>query len=643
MPLLILIPVGGLIVGWRRVVGGSAGSATIHAVAMMILVMYAAALVGLLREATLLLMAVGTISLVDYVSRLWRRKESVRDDLPIIVLLVLAVLTWICHRGGFLLFYDEYSHWGIFLREMVYLDGFWGGDTSAIHPRYPPGATLWQYFFVRFTDDRDSVAYLAQSVLLFAPLAVLWQSITLRRWPWVFAIAALVLLGIANFGHGIASLYVDHVLAAWFAGIVLNFAADRAERPALALSCYALPIATLALIKGSGLLLALAAASIIGVLLVAMPGRLRVIGRRQTKLGVRSVVAATWLLLPLAVTVSWTANRDALDVPPERYSTPSVIAGLYQGDSVLSKDQEDELSRRFTEVVVEQQLSKNQLLRTYEEFSYPIMGLFTDEFRLTTLTFLIIWIVWQIVVLQWFTEQGDRLPWFLIGLGVFVTAVVYLGTLYLSYRFAFGDDGLRLPSYLRYAHTVILPLVLIGFAPLMPAFRHIGRASTDHLGRPVGKHATILFVVSLAAFYIAEPPYLGHLYRPNGILAFRQVTAPLAERVHKIVGPARIWIYLPVEDPNALLDKILRYQLSPAKVEIEARADFLDGDRQTLMNAWQAHDYLWFPLEDPEADRKLQRHLGSGLGDRLIRVRRTDDGTVLEPLSGSLGSTVPDR
>ena len=44
---------------------------------------------------------------------------------------------------------------GIFVKEMLALDGLWTGDTNSMHPRYPPGAPLWQYLFNAFLPPSE--------------------------------------------------------------------------------------------------------------------------------------------------------------------------------------------------------------------------------------------------------------------------------------------------------------------------------------------------------------------------------------------------------------------------------------------------------------------------------------------------------
>ena len=91
MPLLILLPVAGLIFGWRRFFGGRISSATLHTVSAVVLFLYVSAFVGLLRPMTITVLTAGTLLLACHFYRLIRGSESVADDVPLYILIGLSV------------------------------------------------------------------------------------------------------------------------------------------------------------------------------------------------------------------------------------------------------------------------------------------------------------------------------------------------------------------------------------------------------------------------------------------------------------------------------------------------------------------------------------------------------------------------
>ena len=206
---LTLLPLLGIALSVGRTARVSAASAFFLGVAFVILTLYAGALAGALWW-TALAVHIGGVALLGLEAlRHARQRAALAIPVPIGVLALLCSWFWVVHGNDQYMLYDEFAHWGVFLRDMLALDGLWTADTNSMHPRYPPGAPLWQYLFNAFLPASDSKAYFAHFVLLLAPLLVLWNGVRWSQPIWIVGILALVLLAVANFGLGISTLYVD--------------------------------------------------------------------------------------------------------------------------------------------------------------------------------------------------------------------------------------------------------------------------------------------------------------------------------------------------------------------------------------------------------------------------------------------------
>ena len=221
MPLLILLPVLGAALILRRQLKLSDSLSILLGVSSLLIVTYLGGLAGILMWTVYALTALGLLLL------LWEIHQNIKEktlpfSFPLLLFLVLPVIYWMVHAESKPMFWDEYSHWGVYIREMATTHEFYTGDTNAAHPDYPPGAPLWHYFFTLFPGYSEGAVYLAQFVLLITPLLVLFEKINVRQWFWVPALLTLLALGLANFGHGIVSLYTDHILGVWYAGVMLQ-------------------------------------------------------------------------------------------------------------------------------------------------------------------------------------------------------------------------------------------------------------------------------------------------------------------------------------------------------------------------------------------------------------------------------------
>ena len=103
----------------------------------------------------------------------------------LLLFLVLPVLYWLVHAESKPMFWDEYSHWGAYVREMSVTHQLWTAETNAAHPDYPPLAALWQYFIILPFGYSEGGVYLAHFILLLAPLTIFFEFLSGKRLIWI--------------------------------------------------------------------------------------------------------------------------------------------------------------------------------------------------------------------------------------------------------------------------------------------------------------------------------------------------------------------------------------------------------------------------------------------------------------------------
>lgn len=645
-PLLVLLPLTGIILARARAVNIDTGRAALQSVSGLIVLLFLGALLDLLPGTIIGLLATGTLLLVRelYIAV---TRGPVTIPVPLGLFLVLSAMFWLAHWNNQYFFYDEYAHWGIFLKEMQAAAGLWGGDTNSLHPRYPPGSTLWQYFFTAYTRQTDGAAYLAQFTLLITPLLVLWSSLTWRRVGWIAGILAAVALLLANYGHWIASNFVDHVLATWFAGTILCFILDRRDGKRLGLLVYALPLTVLPLLKDVGLFFALCAAGIMATL------TLRTVSRRGSPGVSGSVTPAlcallisAWVIAPVGASSLWSWNRDLAGAPADVMSVGGILSGLLDDDASgveraeprpregldgrhtpirLGHEQRADVKTRFARVMFHQQIAKNRTSIEFHEFSEPVMGLYTDKLRLTTVSLLALFVVWQLVLNRWLLSGEGRWTWGITGAGLLATCLAYIFILYLSYQFAFGLHGLKIPSYIRYANTALLPLLIMALAPLLPATYPISRTQPPPEGRGHPRRLPLAFSLVLCALYLFETPYFAPFYRDHPRYPMREKAAASAEVIRKEVGDGRLWVFYPWQDGNGFLGWLMKFQLTPVRTDIERDPSVLELEPGELLSLLRQYDYVWFPVSHSRIDAMIATLPGADAKGRLYRVV-TDGG-----------------
>lgn len=628
MELLILLPLTGWVLAASRWLYLTPARGILFAVSMVLLLLYAGGLLDLLPLARVLVVAVGVLLLGYAILRQRDHARVILASVPLIALLVLALLFYLLLSQSHFRFYDEYSHWGIHLREMLALGGFWGADSNSLHPRYPPGPTLWQYLFFLGGNFRDGTAYLAQFVLLVTPLLMLLDGVELRplkrSLPWVLVIVALLLTALASLGHGIASLYVDHLLGAWVAGLIIGFVSDNAPLTPKRALAWLMPLAALALIKDTGFFFALALAGLFAVLTLL---RHSDSGRMGDRLRLPALLLAAWLAAPALVALSWDANRDAANTPADTMSVAG-LAGILTGATRVEDPERAALVKdRFLEVFVKHPLTRNASSYRFNESSFHTLGEHGGGPRLSTATFLLVYVLGALLAVAWLVPRARRLQWSVALAGLLGMALAYLAMLYLSYQYVFPRrDALAIASFVRYAHSVTLPMFLLLMASLLPLARDGGEQSPSNGLRPAVRGAIVLAVI--AALMVVERPFLTPLYRPASEPGFRAEIRPYADSVRAIAGRARVWVYFPDPNEHLLLTSILLHELTPTPATIERQPEFFRQSLSAIETQLAEFEFAWFMVQDESVSAVLGQLARGEPPREFYAVEKTSDGGI---------------
>ena len=219
-----------------------------------------------------------------------------------------------------------------------------------------------------------------------------------------------------------------------------------------------------------------------------------------------------------------------------------------------------------------------------------------------------------------------------------MTGIAYIIGLYLTYRFASGEYGLVISSYTRYVHTVALPMLIVCFAPLLPAFRRREQERTWRIaGRLVPLHS-ILALVGCIGLYAFETPYLRPVFERNAVLQIRQELEPITTAIHSAVGRSSVWLYMPNDQANGFVGHLLQYLMAPTPTFVERDKAFLERPPGEVLEDWSKFDYVWLPAElEPEVANRFVEVAGFPLTDRLFVVSTDESGKVrLSPITSRM-------
>nr|WP_041809265.1 hypothetical protein [Rickettsia australis] len=165
-----------------------------------------------------------------------RKQESRKNIIEIIIFALIIFIFFLYTRAASLHAYDDFSHWGIFTKELLYFGVFESQNsfTSIIttHAHYPRGAAVYHYFMLSLSGYSDGNVLFAHFLLhlsFLAPLAAnkkLWQTGMLF---------SLLLCSVVLYTTGIRSIYNDSTIGLMFGAIFTIYILEEDKKKALLL------------------------------------------------------------------------------------------------------------------------------------------------------------------------------------------------------------------------------------------------------------------------------------------------------------------------------------------------------------------------------------------------------------------------
>uniref|UniRef100_S0DGI6 Glycosyltransferase RgtA/B/C/D-like domain-containing protein n=1 Tax=termite gut metagenome TaxID=433724 RepID=S0DGI6_9ZZZZ len=371
----------------------------------------------------------------------------------LVAFLALAgVLWWLC-RGRMLTFWDDFSHWGLAVKNMFYLDDLYAvAGSSATYKDYPPAGPLLQYIILkagRF-GYREDVALFVHALL---PLSLMvWP---LHKFGWKrTATAAVCILAVFLFVPGVNSGAYTRLLVDALMGVLLGYillAQFLSDSPAAALPYTILGCFVLAITKQAGVGLALMAAIVLLLdgLRKARRAEVKALWPEKNTRGRVALLAPT--LAPFAAVLagwgSWAVYK-AVHRVGEQWATSAITpAGIFEFFTGGAPEYRYEILHNFADAAFSAP-ANGWLLR------FPSAGWFVLYALLGAA--------------GWFLhKKGQRGRWLLFSVSAAAIHLVFMAGLLLNYLFVFSPgEGMMLASYYRYEATAVTAALLF-FIPAL--------------------------------------------------------------------------------------------------------------------------------------------------------------------------------
>ncbi|MCM1174341.1 MAG: hypothetical protein NC341_04735 [Blautia sp.] len=417
----------------------------------------------------------------------------------LIVYGVICLLIALNCKGAWFARWDEYSHWGLAVKDMFYYDSFAKHvNTTVTLPRYVPFATLIEYFFV-FANGLFSqeLVYIAYQTAMLNALIVVCGAARKRKSCLIPAIAIMVLLPALFFYDIYNSIYVDSMLAVFAAYVLICYYTEELKGFNLLriLGC----LFAMTLTKDMGMVIA-------GLLTAVMAADRLYQSIRQKKKAVRSLLCpCACALFVVGVYMSWQIYMSIPMKEPENRTAAAVkeeenipmLAGIYEetasidgaapgalsgGEDDSSYDGEGPADAAFQSTAsasgitidgilgllrhedggYRYQAIKNYLIKIFDGETFWLGSVSVSYVDMYILLLLLTGGLW---LAGFWGSWADKMASF--GVFTFLTGICYTLVLELLYLFAFPmGEALQLVSHGRYFGS-FMGGVVIAFASLL--------------------------------------------------------------------------------------------------------------------------------------------------------------------------------
>lgn len=188
-------------------------------------IIFLAGLLNVLAYATYLVIILGLVHFVYCILKIKQKKMDINEfhcyGIYVFVILNLYFIWYL--KDAVYVHIDNFSHWGVIVKEMLYFDALPDSRTIVTFQNYPPATATFIYYICKIIGYSEGKTLIVQSIIISASLTTLFCKVTTR----ISAISMLFISIIsfsAIYNPHLSTLLVDTVLGYLVvAGIVILY------------------------------------------------------------------------------------------------------------------------------------------------------------------------------------------------------------------------------------------------------------------------------------------------------------------------------------------------------------------------------------------------------------------------------------
>ncbi|QFT90748.1 hypothetical protein FIU87_19060 [Bacillus sp. THAF10] len=521
-----------------------------------------------------------------------------------VVFLASVAVILLTFQGVIHSHYDDFSHWGLIVKEMFQVGGLPDGRTTIGFKNYPPGSATFLFYILTIVGYAESYALMAQAFFIAAALSVLFIFVS-----WKNAGGALLAFGaalsiLAMNGNYIYTLLVDGLLGMVALAItVIAFYYREDWRKSVAVNAPILIL--LLLIKDSGKLFFLYNICLLLYFVIQNQRKDPTIKGNFLKALVRVVLVV--IVIPLSCSFLWGKYVDKV------YQEPAYHKFDINRSKILNvqENKSAEFIQNLGPMLIDSSLN----------FDTPAIQAF---FILNVLV---------LVSILYFAIVHKRIAKVLLASMIYANAayVFYLFTLYSMYLFLMPEnEAVRLAGFLRYLATIIIYCAGVLMAALVYEW-----SKNFHVKKNTMVQGLIIVLLSLVMVYpLKDSLRKIVMERPDTEDSIR---LGIKDQYQKLLNAnahsAKVLYYSPESlDDRGYLDFILKYVQLNRNFTI-ARSIKTDEEMNEFQEKLEAADYLVIVDQDHDITGHIAGFQSGTSSTGIYKIMKTSETQItLSPI-----------
>lgn len=514
---------------------------------LIICILYLFGILNLLKVGLYIVIICGTICLFLVCYFLLFKRKYFRNNIltpGFALFVVLFILAWCGQSGRMLVNWDEFTHWGLVVKNMYIFDALGTNPASTtVFRGYPPATALFQYFWVKVSGGfSECDLYRALNILYFSLMVPVFKRDKWNQFKKISVKAIVILvIPLVFYSDFYINLQVDAILGIIFAyALYVYFANEISVFKILNIS---LALFILTITKASGAGLAFLVILIIAVDLLFMKNYVK----REKDINTlkKLIIILCPMLFTLISKYSWSLHLK-LTGNNEAWNTSSItlknIMNLF-GNNAASY-QIDTIKNFF-----------NALINT---------SLNNDAFKISYMGWLVLLALVSFIIIKLLCSKDNIYSFIAVTVTLFAGAFIYAASLLILYVFTFTQyEAVKLASFTRYISTY--PLGILAFYVMLIMHLEDKAASEEKLKNPLTiSILCFLIIIILPIFNIT-------FIRQHSIqhtIEKRTVNESIA-KVKRNIKSKNDKVYLILMEDTGYDYWVIHYELTPIKTNKE--------------------------------------------------------------------------